>query len=91
MFSDNIFYIIHLLKRNHFFSLTDQITRCTLTAATMFKEVSYTLSKLIDDIDMGIIGLPEIQRPFVWGNAKVRDLFDLMYKRISCRLFSLLV
>ncbi|MHB8135425.1 MAG: GmrSD restriction endonuclease domain-containing protein [Anaerolineaceae bacterium] len=49
-------------------------------SATMFKEVSYTLSKLIDDIEMGIIGLPEIQRPFVWGNAKVRDLFDSMYK-----------
>ena len=49
-------------------------------AATLFKEVNYSLSKLIDDIDMGEIGLPEIQRPFVWGNAKVRDLFDSMYK-----------
>ncbi len=29
---------------------------------------------------MGIIGLPEIQRPFVWNTAKVRDLFDSMYK-----------
>ena len=29
---------------------------------------------------MGQIGLPEIQRPFVWGNAKVRDLFDSMYQ-----------
>ncbi|MDQ6375670.1 DUF262 domain-containing protein, partial [Campylobacter jejuni] len=26
------------------------------------------------------IGLPDIQRPFVWSNAKVRDLFDSMYK-----------
>jgi hypothetical protein len=49
-------------------------------AATLFKEVNYSLSKLIQDIDMGEIGLPEIQRPFVWGNAKVRDLFDSMYK-----------
>lgn len=47
---------------------------------TLFKEVNYSLSKLIHDIDMGEIGLPEIQRPFVWGNAKVRDLFDSMYK-----------
>jgi len=47
---------------------------------TLFKEVNYSLSKLIHDIDMGEIGLPEIQRPFVWGNTKVRDLFDSMYK-----------
>jgi hypothetical protein len=47
---------------------------------TLFKEVSYSLSKLIDDIEMGEIGLPDIQRPFVWKNAKVRDLFDSMYK-----------
>src|SRR5215213_5587939 len=29
---------------------------------------------------MGDIGLPDIQRPFVWSNAKVRDLFDSMYR-----------
>ncbi|MBM4084114.1 MAG: DUF262 domain-containing protein [Planctomycetes bacterium] len=49
-------------------------------SVTLFKEVSYSLAKLIEDIDMGEIGLPDIQRPFVWGNAKVRDLFDSMYK-----------
>lgn len=27
---------------------------------------------------MGQIGLPDIQRPFVWSKAKVRDLFDSM-------------
>lgn len=48
--------------------------------ATLFKEVNYSLSKLIEDIDIGEIGLPEIQRPFVWPNARVRDLFDSMYK-----------
>ncbi len=47
---------------------------------TLFKEVNYSLAKLIHDIDMGEIGLPEIQRPFVWPNTKVRDLFDSMYK-----------
>ena len=47
--------------------------------ATLFKEVSYSLSKLIEDIDTGEIGLPDIQRPFVWTPAKVRDLFDSMY------------
>ena len=47
---------------------------------TLFKEVGYSLSKLIEDIDVGEIGLPEIQRPFIWRNAKVRDLFDSMYR-----------
>jgi hypothetical protein len=49
-------------------------------SATLFKEVSYSLAKLIQDIEFGEIGLPEIQRPFVWPNTKVRDLFDSMYK-----------
>ena len=48
-------------------------------AETYFKEVHYTLTALVDQIDMGMIGLPDIQRPFVWKNAKVRDLFDSMY------------
>lgn len=30
-------------------------------------------------IESGEIGLPDIQRPFVWSAAKVRDLFDSMY------------
>jgi hypothetical protein len=47
---------------------------------TVFKEVSYSLSKLIESIDDGDIGLPDIQRPFVWEPAKVRDLFDSMYR-----------
>lgn len=49
-------------------------------SATLFKKVDYSLSKLIHDIDQGEIGLPDIQRPFVWETAKVRDLFDSMYK-----------
>ena len=48
--------------------------------ATLFKEVSYNLATLIQQIDMGVIGLPDIQRPFVWADTKVRDLFDSMYK-----------
>jgi len=45
-----------------------------------FKKVEYPLKTLLDDIAMGEIGLPEIQRPFVWPNKKVRDLFDSMYR-----------
>jgi len=47
---------------------------------TVFKRVDYDLSNLLHYIDLGDIGLPDIQRPFVWPNAKVRDLFDSMYK-----------
>jgi len=35
---------------------------------------------LIEKIELGEIGLPDIQRPFVWNSSKVRDLFDSMYK-----------
>ncbi len=48
--------------------------------ATLFKKVDYNLQNLIQQIDMGTIGLPEIQRPFVWKDTKVRQLFDSMYK-----------
>jgi hypothetical protein len=47
---------------------------------TLFKKVDYNLTKLIHDIKMGEIALPDIQRPFVWPNTKVRDLFDSMYR-----------
>lgn len=47
---------------------------------TVFKKVDFDLGGLIKAIALGQIGLPDIQRPFVWKNAKVRDLFDSMYK-----------
>lgn len=47
---------------------------------TVFKKVDYTLKDLVGYVDIGDIGLPDIQRPFVWKNAKVRDLFDSMYR-----------
>jgi len=47
---------------------------------TCFKRVDYDLAGLLHYIDVGDIGLPDIQRPFVWSNAKVRDLFDSMYR-----------
>src|SRR5690606_16118991 len=39
-----------------------------------------TLGNLMQYIDLGEIGLPDIQRPFVWNNAKIRDLFDSIYR-----------
>ena len=47
---------------------------------TVFTQVNYTLGGLIQKIELGEIGLPDLQRPFVWPNAKVRDLFDSMYR-----------
>jgi hypothetical protein len=47
---------------------------------TCFKRVDYDLAGLLHYLDIGDIGLPDIQRPFVWSNAKVRDLFDSMYR-----------
>jgi len=47
---------------------------------TVFTKVDYDLGLLVKFIALGEIGLPDIQRPFVWKNAKVRDLFDSMYK-----------
>lgn len=49
-------------------------------AVTVFKDVSYNVTGLLDRIKHGEIALPDIQRPFVWSNARVRDLFDSMYK-----------
>ncbi|GAB4481018.1 MAG: DUF262 domain-containing protein [Anaerolineales bacterium] len=46
----------------------------------LFKKVDYTVNKLLEDIEIGNIGLPDIQRPFVWPKTKVRDLFDSMYR-----------
>lgn len=47
---------------------------------TLFKDTTYTLNGLIGDIRRGEVALPDIQRPFVWPAAKVRDLFDSMYR-----------
>jgi hypothetical protein len=49
-------------------------------AETLFKEVRYDLGSLMKFIELGEIGLPDIQRPFVWKNSKIRDLFDSMYR-----------
>lgn len=46
----------------------------------IFKHTTYSLATLLNYIQMGEIGLPELQRPFVWKNTKVRDLFDSLYR-----------
>ncbi len=44
-----------------------------------FTKAEYDVSKLLGFIESGYLGLPDLQRPFVWPNTKVRDLFDSMY------------
>jgi hypothetical protein len=47
---------------------------------TVLKQVNYSLGDFTSYVELGEIGLPDIQRPFVSKNAKVRDLFDSMYQ-----------
>ena len=46
----------------------------------IFSNTTLTLNQLIEKIDTGELGLPELQRPFVWKDKKVRDLFDSMMR-----------
>lgn len=46
----------------------------------IFSTTSYTVNQLIEKIETKELGLPELQRPFVWKDAKVRDLLDSMMK-----------
>lgn len=46
----------------------------------LFTTTNYPINALIEDIDHGKIGLPELQRPFVWPNVNVRNLFDSLYR-----------
>lgn len=49
-------------------------------AQELFERVDRQVGNLLDDVMNGRIGLPDLQRPFVWTDAKVRDLFDSMMK-----------
>lgn len=46
----------------------------------MFGHHPWTVGELVTGVDRGGVRLPDIQRPFVWPNAKVRDLVDSMYR-----------
>ena len=50
------------------------------TMTILFKDTTYSLQSLMENIRRGEIALPDIQRPFVWAPSKVRDLFDSMFK-----------
>lgn len=46
----------------------------------LFTTTNYPVGALIEHINLGKIGLPELQRPFVWPNVNVRNLFDSLYR-----------
>ena len=49
-------------------------------AQELFERVDRKVGNLLDDVTNGRIGLPDLQRPFVWADSKVRNLFDSMMK-----------
>lgn len=49
-------------------------------AQELFERVDRQVNNLLDDVKNGRIGLPDLQRPFVWPDSKVRNLFDSMMK-----------
>lgn len=46
----------------------------------IFKITNLSIENLVNSIETGEIGLPDLQRPFVWDTTKVRDLMDSLYK-----------
>ena len=45
-----------------------------------FTTMGRKVGELLNDVKNGRIGLPDLQRPFVWKDKKVRDLLDSMLK-----------
>ena len=46
----------------------------------MFDNIPSKVADLLADVKSGRIGLPDLQRPFVWKDNKVRELLDSMLK-----------
>ena len=47
-------------------------------AKELFERIDRQVKDLLTEVTTGKIGLPDLQRPFVWPDNKVRDLFDSM-------------
>jgi len=47
---------------------------------TLYSTQTSTVQQLVSQVDQGSLALPDIQRPFVWPNKKVRDLLDSMFR-----------
>ncbi len=46
----------------------------------IFRSAPWQIDQLVAGVSSGSISLPDLQRPFVWPSAKVRDLFDSLYR-----------
>lgn len=46
----------------------------------LFDNIPSKIGDLLNDVKNGKIGLPDLQRPFVWKDNKARDLLDSMLK-----------
>lgn len=49
-------------------------------AKELYDNIPMEVEDLLKDIKSGKLGLPDLQRPFVWKDNKVRDLLDSMLK-----------
>lgn len=52
----------------------------TIIIMPIFKQTSRPISSLVDGIKTNLIWLPNLQRWYVWERARVRNLFDSLYK-----------
>ena len=52
-----------------------------------FSSETPPIHHLIQEIDSGTLGLPDLQRPFVWQRSRIRDLFDSLYKGFPAGYF----
>lgn len=49
-------------------------------AKELYERIDRKVGDILSDIRYGKLGLPDLQRPFVWKDNKVRDLLDSMIK-----------
>ncbi|MBR4504140.1 MAG: DUF262 domain-containing protein [Candidatus Methanomethylophilaceae archaeon] len=56
------------------------LNRVIIMAGKRYGTVNRPISDMLNEIHLGRLGLPDLQRPFVWNNTKVRDLFDSLLK-----------
>lgn len=47
-------------------------------ANELYERVDRKIGDILADIRSGRVGLPDLQRPFVWRDSKVRELLDSM-------------
>ena len=46
----------------------------------IFNNVNTDLRELLGNVHSGRLGLPDLQRPFVWQNSKIKNLYDSLIK-----------